>query len=277
MDGILENFPVDSFDIDTYFMDTKRKPSKEHIIQIALQLFDTIRSKKPDVLLISDDNAVKYIVQPHLEELTMPIVFCGVNWTDAEYNLPADKVTGMLEILPVADMVLTLKPYYPSMDKLLFLSENTTTSRKEKQLLDTLFNRVGVAVAYELVDDFEQWKTVFKEANQVYDIIYLPTNGAVKGWDRNGAVNFIGEHITVPVVTTEEFMMPYCVYGLTKVAKEQGIWVAVAAKKILAGSSLTEFPITRNRQSTHLINTSLAEKIGFEPDSVLLSKSTLID
>ncbi len=277
MDGILENFPADSFDIDTYFMDTKRNPSRDHIEQIAAQLFDTIMANDPDILLISDDNAIKYLVKPHLDEITMPVVFCGINWTDDEYELPPDKVTGMLEILPVADMVLTLKHYYPSMDKLLFLSENTTTSRKEKQLLDTLFNRVGVDVAHELVDNFKQWKTVFAEANHIHDIIYLPTNGAIKGWDREEAVNFINEHINVPVVTTEDFMMPYCVYGLTKVAKEQGIWVAVTAKKILSGSSLTEFPVTRNKQSTHWINTELAEKIGFEPDSVLLSKSKLAE
>jgi ABC-type uncharacterized transport system substrate-binding protein len=276
MDGILENFPLDSFEIDTYFMDTKRNPSREYIEKRANQLFDTIMAIEPDILLVSDDNAVKYIVQPHLKALKMPIVFCGVNWTDAEYDLPPGKVTGMLEILPVANMILTMRSYYPAMDKLLFLSENTTTSRKEKQILDTLFSRAGVSVTHELVADFDQWKDVFKAANQEFDIIYLPTNGAIKGWDREEAKDFINQHIQVPVVTTEDFMMPYAVFGLTKVAKEQGIWVAVTAKKILAGSSLTDFPVTRNKQSTYWINTSLAKKIGFEPDSVLLSKSKIV-
>ena len=278
MDGIIENFPSDSFEINTYFMDTKRNPSSEYMKNRASQLFDSIMEIEPDILLISDDNAIKYIVQPHLEELTMPIVFCGVNWTDDEYDLPPNKVTGMLEILPVADMIITMRSYYPSMNKLLFLSENTTTSRKEKQLLDTLFNRVGVAVTHELVDNFDQWKVKFQEANQAYDIIYLPTHGAIKGWSHEEAVGFINKHIQVPVVTTEDFMMPYAVFGLTKVAKEQGIWVAVTGKKILKGSSPSDFPVTRNKKSTYWVNTSLAEKIGFEPDSVLLSKlATLND
>lgn len=276
MDGILENFPADSFEISTYFIDSKRKPSREYLEQRANQLFDTIMDIEPDILLVSDDNAVKYIVQPHLQELTMPIVYCGVNWTNAEYDLPANKVTGMLEILPVADMLIIMRSYYPTMEKLLFLSENTTTSRKEKQILDTLFSRVGVTAAYELVDDFDQWKDIFKEANEEYDIIYLPTNGAIKGWDRDEAIPFIHEYINVPVVTTEDFMMPYAVFGLTKVAKEQGIWVASTAKKILAGKSILEIPVTRNMQSTYWINTSLTLIIGFEPDSVLLRKSKLV-
>ena len=163
-------------------------------------------------------------------------------------------------------MLLTLRSYYPAMDKLLFLSENTTTLRKEKQLLDTLFNRVGVSPTHELVDDFAQWKVVFKEANQIYDIIYLPTHGAIKGWDHDEAVRFISQNIQVPIVTTEDFMMPYAVFGLTKVAKEQGIWVAVTAKKILNGSDPGDFPVTRNQQSSYWINSNLAEKIGFKPD-----------
>lgn len=276
MDGILENIPVNSFEIDTYFMDTKRNPSKEHILQIASQLFDTIKSNNPDILLTSDDNAIKYIVQPHLEELDMPIVFCGVNWTDVEYSLPPDKVTGMLEILPVADMIFTMKSYYPDMDKLLFLSENTTTSRKEKQLLDTLFRRAKVSASYELVNDFQEWKNVFEKANENFDIIYLPTNGAIKGWNRDEAIEFVKQHIKVPVVTTEDFMMPYVVFGLTKVAKEQGIWVAETAKKIIAGSSVSDFPVTRNRQSTYWINSMLAERIGFEPDSTLVNKPGIV-
>jgi ABC-type uncharacterized transport system substrate-binding protein len=162
------------------------------------------------------------------------------------------------------------------MKNVLFLSENTTTSRKEKQLLDTLFTRVGVEVAHELVDDFDQWKPVFKEANQLYDLIYLPTNGAIKGWDRQEAIGFISEHIKVPVVTTEDFMMPYCVFGLTKVAKEQGIWVAETAKKIMSGSEVADFPVTRNMQSTNWINSSLAAKIGLELDAALLGKSRIV-
>ena len=71
--------------------------------------------------------------------------------------------------------------------------------------------------------------------------------------------------------------MPYAVFGLTKVAKEQGIWVALTAKKILAGSKVANFPVSRNKESTYWINSTLAEKIGFEPDSVLINKSVLVN
>lgn len=276
MDGILTHFPADSFEVATYFMDTKREPDSLKIKQKAAEVFESIVRDAPDILLVSDDNAVKYLVQPHLDELNMPIIFCGVNWTDAEYELPPDKVTGMLEILPVANMVVTMQSYFPSMEKLLFLSENTTTSRKEELLLDTLFTRTGLMATYRLVDDYTEWKAAFKAGNRDYDIIYLPTNGAIKGWDRDDAIQFIHRHLQVPVVTTEDFMMPYAVFGLTKVAREQGEWVAITAKKILNGARIIDFPVTTNKKSAYWINASLAGQSGFEPDSALLGKSTIV-
>jgi ABC-type uncharacterized transport system substrate-binding protein len=93
-------------------------------------------------------------------------------------------------------------------------------------------------------------------------------------WDE--AIEFIQQHIKVPVVTTEDFMMPYSVFGLTKVAKEQGIWVAEIAKKILAGRKVKDFPVTRNMQRTYWINSALSAKIGFEPDSALVNRSIFL-
>ncbi len=231
MDAIIEGFPADSFELVTYIMDTKRNSSKDFIENKAAQLVDSILMVGPEIVIVSDDNAVKYLIQPYFSEMDLPVVFCGVNWSAEEYNLRAIKNTGMLEILPLAEVLLLMKSYYPSMGKLLVLNENTTTSRKEKMILDTLFTRVGVSVSHELVDDFNSWKTHFEEGNQIYDIIYISTNGAIKNWNHNDAVEFVKQHIKVPVVTCEDFMMPYAAVGLTKVAKEQGIWAAKIAKK----------------------------------------------
>ncbi|KPL23417.1 MAG: hypothetical protein AMS23_06665, partial [Bacteroides sp. SM1_62] len=148
MDGIMESFPADSFEIITYFMDNKRNTSLEFIENRAAEIYDSIADDDPDMLIVSDDNAVKYLVQPYIQDRPLPVVFYGVNMSADQYNLPRDQVTGMIEMLPLADLLLMMKPYYPSLEKLLLLSENTTTSRKE--------------------------------ANRQYDIIYIVTHAAAK-------------------------------------------------------------------------------------------------
>ena len=163
------------------------------------------------------------------------------------------------------------------MGDLLVLTENTTTSRKEQQILDTLFQKANVSATFKLVDHFEDWRRHFIKANAAYDIIYIPTNGGIKGWYHDQAVEIVKNNLKVPVVTCEDFMMPYAVFGLTKVAKEQGIWAAETARRILAGERIKDIPVTRNQQSVTWINTQLSEIIQFHLDSTLLQKAQIAE
>jgi ABC-type uncharacterized transport system substrate-binding protein len=276
-EGVYEKLPADSFEILAYFMDTKRNPSEEYIKGRTAGILDSIRKENPDILIVSDDNALKYLVVPNFQDNPMPIVFCGVNWTADQYDLSGCNITGILELLPVAESMLTLKSYYPNMQKLLVLNENTTTSRKTKPLLDTLLGDIGMEVTQELVEDFTTWKSVFIDANQTYDVIYLQTRGAIKGWDHDEAMKVIDQHIKVPLVTCEDFMMPYAVFGLTQLSKEQGMWAAETAKKILNGTNPADIPVSKNKMTNVWINSSLSEKIGFLPEEALLSKARIVD
>jgi len=229
--GLLESLPADSFEVIAHFMDTKRNPSQEYIEAKAAALLDSITEWNPDLLVVSDDNAVKYLVGPHLQDKNMPVVFCGVNWSADQYGLSRNNITGILELLPVEEVMATMKSYYPSMQRLLVLNENTTTSRKTKPILDTLLNRIGIEVTQALVDDFNSWKAAFEEGNRSHDIIYLQTQGAIKGWDHAEALRFIDQHINVPLVTCEDHMMPYSIFGMTQVSREQGTWQQKQQKK----------------------------------------------
>ena len=275
--AVTKEFLSDSFELSTFFMDTKRNSSEAYILMRADELLDSIRKIKPDVLIVSDDNALKYLVVPNFQEDPLPIVFCGINWTVEEYDISACNITGVLEILPVSDLIKSLKPYYPEMKNIMVLNENTTTSRKTQLLLDTLLGNIGLNVKHEMVDNFESWKSAYIEANETYDIIYFQTIGAIKGWDHDEVIKLIDQHIKIPMVTCEEFMMPYAVYGLTQLSEEQGMIASEMAKLILKGTSPSEIPIERNKMSKIWINPRLAQKIGFQPDEILLNNAIIAE
>jgi len=276
MESVLMSFPADSFEVNYFIMDTKRNPSEEYIQERAAQISDSIKNLKPDILIVSDDNAVKYLVNPYFAGTDLPVVFCGVNVSASQYNLPAGQVTGMLEILPLAELLELTRSYYPGMSDLLILTENTTTSRKQQQMLDTLFDRLELNVSYEMINDFESWKLAFITAADSYDAIYMPTNGAILGWDDDEAVRHVKEYIKVPLLTCEDFMMPYVVLGVTKIASEHGTWAASTAKRILLGNLPSDIPVTRNQQSVTWLNSSLADQIGFHPDSSLVKQAKMV-
>lgn len=271
MEGIKEELDGKA-ELYIFFMDTKQNNHADFINLQVDKALKEIESFDPDVIIASDDNAIKYIIEPYFKNDRIPVVFCGVNWSADQYKLPTNSVTGMLEVLPFGETVEIARKLMPGIGTMTVLSENTATEQKNMKVMQPIFDELGIKVKYSLVDDFEGWKDGLLEANKNSDLIYTPTNGAVKNWDDEEAQLFVEQHIQKPIITCDDFMMPYAVFGLTKVAKEQGIWSAKTALKILNGISPADIPITRNTQSQAWLNQKLATKINFQlPEKILMN------
>lgn len=264
MKGLDENLPSDSFSVVKTFMDTKRKYDSASIHRQTQSILAMVDSIKPDVIIVSDDAAVHYVIQPNQDRLNIPVVYCGINWSSEAYDLQNDKVTGMLEVLPLRQLLEEVKSRYPDIKQVAIVSENSLSEMQNKILLDTLYRNAGLMPTYYLVDSFDDWQRAFILANEENDLLYLPTNGSIQNWSNEEAEKWVAEHITKPVVTCDDFIMPFCVFGLTKVPEEQGIYVAQTAKKILNGRKLETIRETRNIEVETWFNPGLAAKVGFE-------------
>ncbi len=115
------------------------------------------------------------------------------------------------------------------------------------------------------MDDFDQWKKEFISINEDFDVIYLPTNGAIKGWDDESGRMFVLENTKIVTFTCDDFMVDYAVFGLTKIAEEQGEWVAEAILRIIKGKPIENIPIGRNTKYNKLVNKELANNNRFSP------------
>lgn len=275
--GIEETLKPAHVGLEVFFMDTKRHPEREAILAKSQEAMQRIGEIQPDVIIASDDNAVQSIVAEYFKDGPIPCVFCGVNWTCEQYGLPTNNVTGMLEVLPVRETVRTLMEYYPDAKRLVVLSQDTTSERRNQVVLAPIFAEYGLKTRYVLVDTFNDWRVEFLKASMQCDLIFLPTNGAIRGWQDRAARSFVSGHIRVPVFTCDDSMMPYAVFGMTKVAKEQGQWAAGAALKILNGTSPADIPVARNEQTIAYINAKLAKRIDFVPSDSLRERCREVD
>jgi ABC-type uncharacterized transport system substrate-binding protein len=262
MAGINETIAGKNVEIKTYFLDAKRKTSDSAIMQSVNIALLEMEQFNPDVLVVSDDNAVRDLIVPYFNNTALPVVYCGVNWSAAQYQL-GENVTGMLEVLPLREMLTEVISNYPETKKLAVLSENSLSEQNNRTLLDTLYRNLGLEVTYYFANDFSEWKRYFMEASKSVDLFYIPTNGAIKNWNEEEAKVFVFENLKIPVVTCDDFMMPYAVFGLTKIAKEQGEWAAETVLQILDGKKPGEIPQASNQQTAGWINTPFAKKINF--------------
>ncbi len=86
--------------IETAWMDTKRRNSRQNMAQATIEIMQRIEAFKPDLVLLGDDNATNFIGN-RLLDTDVPVVFWGVNGLPLKYGLvdsmdnPGHNVTGV--------------------------------------------------------------------------------------------------------------------------------------------------------------------------------------
>jgi ABC-type uncharacterized transport system substrate-binding protein len=270
--SVLREKPVQ---VSTFFMDTKRHASDAETKDIVARARAAIEAFDPHVIVASDDAAVKYVVVPYFREGPTPVVFCGVNWSAEPYGLPTAHVTGMVEVVPVLEAIDLARKYFPNLRRLGVLSEDSLSERNNKALLEPKYRALGLEVTYVMAADFATWKREFERLQGVVDVLYLPTQGAVKDWNEAEAVAFVRAHTRKPAIATDDFMTPYALLGLTKTQVEQGEWAGRTALEILDGKKPSDIPVVRNRRRIAYVNTSLAAVLHFVPGPELSGAKTV--
>lgn len=253
--------------VDEFLLDAKRNP--EQVPLRASEIHAAIEKAHPALLIVSDDDAVKHVVLPWYRTGGMPVVFCGVNNDASPYALPADHITGILEIVPIEQTLRLVRERRPGAKRLLVLSEDSVSERSNTKLLDGKYRSLGYAPEYLLVKTFDEWKRGYAAAVKMAEVVYLPTNGAIQGWDAKDAAEWVAEHPGPLPVTGDDFMMPYAAFGLTKVAAEQGEWAAETALRILHGTPITQIPVAANQKTRCFVSRRLAGMAKWDAPAAL--------
>ncbi len=253
--GVLEDAGVE---VRVFHMDTKRRPAEAEKQAAAARAIEAIDAFAPDVVTMSDDNAVKYVLMPHFRDADLPFVFCGLNWDASAYGLPYSNATGMVEVAPIPQLVALLRPHARGA-RLGYLAEDTPTKHKEKAYHEKLFG-----LAYErayFVDDFTAWEEAFARAQQEVDMLLLLGVGALTDWDHEAAKALAESTTAIPTGTDFAWLMPYAMLGIGKLPEEQGRWAAQATLRILDGVSPASIPVTHNIEGELLFNPRIAQRL----------------
>ena len=248
-------------ELNVFYMDTKRNKEEAFAKQKALQAKKLIEQYKPDVVIASDDNASRYLVQPYFKNSETPIVFCAVNWTAKKYGYPYDNVTGMIEVAPIQPMLEVVKHTIKQHRNAVYIGAKTFTEQKNYKRFREIYGAQGINVDVMYANSIQDWKQKYLMA-QTYDFIILGSNAGINDWNEKDIMAFATSHAEKLTVSNHHWMSPYTMYSITKIPEEQGEWSAEVALKILQGVKPRHIPITPNRKWDVYINTSIANKAG---------------
>lgn len=259
-------------ELSRFYMDTNRNTEPEFAKRKALEARQLIDRTRPDVVIACDDAASKYLVQPYFKEAAVPFVFCGVNWTVKAYGYPYANVTGMIEIAPIDQLRKEVRGLLPNVKSGVYLAADVITQRKEFEENRQAYAQGGIRMSAVFVKTMAQWKAGFVAAQKA-DFVVLGTNAGIGDWDSASVCQSVLADVKKLVVTNYDWMAPYAVLAMTKVAEEQGEWSAHLAQAILGGAKAGTLPIVANRRWQTYVNMEVAGKAGIQLPPRLVHKA----
>ena len=274
VDGLHEVFDGTGVELKIIELDTKNHPEESFGQSAGAKAKAEIDAFQPDVVIASDDNAQKYLVVPYLKGTNIPVVFNGVNWDASAYGYPASNITGMIEV-ELPDQLVELLKGYAKGDRLGYLTVDTETERKVVEIYNERFFNGQMQTYWVTTQD--EFKTAFLAAQQEVDILFMGNNAGSDMWNDEEMQQFIAKNTLVPTGSINDWMAPYSLLTLAKSGKEQGEWSAQTALSILAGTPVSDIPVTENKKGEMIVNLQLADKLGIVLAPSLLKNAMILD
>lgn len=262
-DGITEGVKTGlagKADLKVVSMDTKRNNTDEFKQQAGQKVKAEIDAWQPDLVIVADDNASKYVLVPYYKDGKIPFVFCGLNWDASLYGFPCSNVTGMVEVAPWDGLLAQMRTIAKG-DRIGILAPDNETGHKE---VENVCKKFGLKPVIYYAKDIEDWKKGFTSLQAQVDMLVLESDGGLYDAQKDALKTFVAQNTKVPTGATYDFMSKYALITFGKVAQEQGYWAADAALKILGGKSPTQIPVAQNKEGVLIVNEKILEASKIE-------------
>lgn len=208
-----------------------------------------IEHYQPDVIVASDDNASKFVIQPYFKNHSTPVVFLGVNLNSKVYDYPYDNATGIEEIEGLGQF-LEVVEHYTGKTRFAMLFTNTTTSKKKFRHYQKALPHLTTVI----INDFKEFQQQVKHLASINDYLVIDTMDGLTGYDEVSAREFLQAHSNIPTITVSNSAKRLVNFGYLKVPQEHGLWAAKTTLKILNGTPPKEIPIAKSNHFQLFIN-----------------------
>lgn len=128
-DGIIDTFKKSDYNVSTFveYMDWKNYPTNENMKYLQSHLKYKYQNKDIDMLIASDDAAVKFVLQNRESSFSnAPVVFCGLNQNGvAQIASGYKNITGVLEEIDPTETIKMAISINPSLKNVYILFDNS--------------------------------------------------------------------------------------------------------------------------------------------------------
>ena len=270
------------------WMDSKRKNSPSDLGRTTMRVMAELRKFSPDLVLLGDDNAAKYIGDQLIDTET-PVVFWGVNGLPIRHghvqtmDAPGRNITGVWQTGYHKESLELLKRLVPSAKTFAILACDSESSRPNIKMIEQLAQRGHLPLKLEgkiVTNSYDEFKRRALEMSKKVDAFFVLNHDTLR--DRNGEhvdMMTVGrwylENIRIPEASHED---QFVIEGMLLTANDsgfnQGFMAVEMANDILRlGLNPARMAVRSPDRGPYLVNRIRAAKLGIE----LKGKEYLID
>jgi len=245
----------DPIKIHHFYMNTKYIRDPADIAAIVKKALKYIDKHQPDILVAADDNASKYIVEPHFKNSDIPVVYLGINLDAAAYGYPYKNSTGMVELEGLKNLIDVIRQYTQYNKVTMIFTQTTTSLKKYQHYRQQIANLNGV-----VVKSLAEFKAAVKALQGSHQLLALDTLNGMDNYDPELIKSFLASQHGQPVISVSNSSQDMAHFGYIKVPDEHGIWAGEAVQKILSGVKVSDIPPTNNSHYQVFINQEFAKQ-----------------
>ncbi len=274
-----------SIEYQVFQMDTKRYSSESSIMTKTEEARNLITAWKPDLVYISDDDALKYLAKYYIHS-ELPIVFSAVNESPGKYGIKdCQNITGVLEKEHFVESVKLLKEVVPSVRKIAVITDDGPMWSPVIQRMKARINELPEVqfVSWDTIYTFAEYQKKIKEYEHKVDaVVFL---GIFSFKDERGenvpyqeVQRWTAENIKLPDFS---FWKDRVSFGTLCVVSVSGFEQGLAAGKIahgilVDGKKPSDFPIVATIKGEPLISLARANQLGIKIKSSVLLSSQVV-
>ena len=277
-DGLGKDLPAEYKVVQ---MDIKRNSTPAAKEKIAAEVATIITDWKPNLVYVSDDDAVQYIAAKYANQ-ALPFVFSGMNKTPATHGIEgASNITGVLEQEHFVESVKLLQAINPKLRRLVVIGDEGGQWPPVIERIRAGMQRLPgtTLVSIDIVRSFDEYKAKLagypKYADAVVQLgVFNFKDEAGGNVPYQQVHRWTVENTTLPEIS---FWIDRIHHGvmaaMTISGREQGLAAGRQARAILRnGAKPSSLPIRPTVTGVPAINLARAKALGMTPKaSTLLS------
>jgi len=274
------------------WMDTKRKGSQAEMASATTRIMAAMTAFAPDLVLLGDDNAAKYIGGQLLDS-KIPVVFWGINGLPLKYGLvdsmdaPGRNVTGVWQPGYHKESLDLLKRLVPNAKTFAILGCDSESTRPNAKMIEQLAQRGSLPlklVDKVLTNSLDEFKAKALELSKKVDAFFVLNHDTLRDAKGNHVdMMEVGRwyltHIKVPEASHED---QFVYEGMLLTANDSGfnqgnLAFEMAFGILEKGLSPARMAVRTPERGPYLVNRNRAKALGIKLDDALYLIDEVVD